>query len=239
MAHANQAKRLLRKGVLSMTKEQLQALGLTEEQVSKVLEEYGKNSVPKSQFNAKIEEAKALKKSLEESKEGLANLQKELDGIKSTGVGSGAEITALQTQMKALQKKVEDTEKEREAEKSKRIQSEITSSIVDALTKGNAHDPKALASMIASSVSVAEDGSFTFTKGDGTTTSIGEGVEGWLKDHLWAVKDTQKQGAGSNQGTGGKGGKLTRDDFKKMTYAERVELYQTDGKLYSELSKGE
>ena len=36
-----------------MTKEELKALGLTDEQVTKISEDYGKNYVAKSQFNEK------------------------------------------------------------------------------------------------------------------------------------------------------------------------------------------
>ena len=38
-----------------MTKEELLALGLTEEQAVKVVEDYGKNYVSKDQFNSKNE----------------------------------------------------------------------------------------------------------------------------------------------------------------------------------------
>ena len=44
-----------------MTKEELLALGLTEEQTAKVVEDYGKNYVSKDQFNAKNEELKSVK----------------------------------------------------------------------------------------------------------------------------------------------------------------------------------
>ncbi len=45
-----------------MTKEELKALGLTDEQVAKVTEDYGKNYVSKSQFNEKNEALKMPKK---------------------------------------------------------------------------------------------------------------------------------------------------------------------------------
>ncbi len=40
-----------------MTKETLLALGLTEEQAAKVVDDYGKNYVVKIQFNAKFKDA--------------------------------------------------------------------------------------------------------------------------------------------------------------------------------------
>ncbi len=58
-----------------MTKEELKALGLTEDQIDKIFEDYGKNYVPKSQFNEKLE---ALKHAEEDKK----NAAKELDELK-------------------------------------------------------------------------------------------------------------------------------------------------------------
>lgn len=45
-----------------MTKEELKALGLTDEQVAKISEDYGKNYVAKSQFNEKNEALKNAEK---------------------------------------------------------------------------------------------------------------------------------------------------------------------------------
>ena len=44
-----------------MTKDELKALGLTDEQAEKIVGDLGKNFVAKSQFNAKLEELKAAK----------------------------------------------------------------------------------------------------------------------------------------------------------------------------------
>lgn len=56
-----------------MTKEELKALGLTEEQVAKIAEDYEKNYVEKSRYTAKEDEAKAAK---EESKTARGELDK-------------------------------------------------------------------------------------------------------------------------------------------------------------------
>lgn len=60
-----------------MTKEELQALGLTDEQVAKITEDYGKNYVSKSQFNEKNEALKNAEKEKEE-------LTKQIEGLKRT-----------------------------------------------------------------------------------------------------------------------------------------------------------
>lgn len=41
-----------------MTKDELKALGLSDEQITAVVEDYGKNYVAKSQFNQKNDELK-------------------------------------------------------------------------------------------------------------------------------------------------------------------------------------
>ena len=60
-----------------MTKEELLALGLTEEQTAKVVEDYGKNYVSKDQFNAKNEELKSVKGE-------LTTLNSEIDNLKKS-----------------------------------------------------------------------------------------------------------------------------------------------------------
>lgn len=59
VAHVKQAKEMK-----MLTKEQLVELGLTEEQVNKVVEGYA-DAIPRSQFNAKNDEVKALKKEVQ------------------------------------------------------------------------------------------------------------------------------------------------------------------------------
>ena len=54
-----------------MTKEELKALGLTDEQVNAISDDYGKNYVTKGQFNEKNEEAKNLKSEIENARKAL------------------------------------------------------------------------------------------------------------------------------------------------------------------------
>ena len=51
MTHENKTKRINLRSFSPMTKEQLLALNLTEDQVTAIIEDYGKNYVSKSQFN--------------------------------------------------------------------------------------------------------------------------------------------------------------------------------------------
>lgn len=92
-----------------MTKEELKALGLTDEQVTKITEDYGKNYVSKAQFNQKNEEAKTLKGELETVKGEIdtlkknntdnAALVKQIDDLKAAGKKRDDEYAAKIEQM--------------------------------------------------------------------------------------------------------------------------------------------
>lgn len=76
-----------------MTKEELKALGLNDDQVNKIVEDYGKNYVSKAQFNQKNEELKTIKEELKKSNGDLETLRKnnkdnealvkQIDGLKA------------------------------------------------------------------------------------------------------------------------------------------------------------
>ena len=58
-----------------MTREELKALGLTDEQIEKVSEDYGKNYVTKLQFNKKND-------ALKQAEESLEAMQSDMDALK-------------------------------------------------------------------------------------------------------------------------------------------------------------
>ena len=115
-----------------MTKEELKALGLNEEQVEAVVADYGKNYVSKPQFNAQLQSLKDEKKKVEELTEMQNDLKAKLEGFTSAGATSGADIDKLQKDLKKLQEQYENAEKARQEELNKRVQSEITTQVVDA-----------------------------------------------------------------------------------------------------------
>lgn len=82
-----------------MTKEELKALGLTDEQVAKISEDYGKNYVAKSQFNEKNE---ALKNAEKEKGE----LSKQIEGLKKNNDSNAdlkKQIEAMQVAAKTME----------------------------------------------------------------------------------------------------------------------------------------
>lgn len=186
-----------------MTKEELIKLGLTEEQAEAVTKDYGENYVSKSQFNAKNDEAKAAKAAKEVADRELADAQGKLEKITSTGIKDGAGIVAMQQRIKTLEDSVEAERKARENADAQRVQSEISAAVVDSLTKRNAMDPKEFSKLIVGNIKVNEDGTYGYIKPDGTSGTVDDCVDEWLKGKDYAIKDVQKRGSGS--GTSGAG----------------------------------
>ena len=199
MAHEKQANRELERSQ-DMTKEELKALGLTDEQAEAVVADYGKNYVSKPQFNAQLQDLKDEKKKVEELTEMQNDLKTKLEGFTSAGATSGADIDKLQKDLKKLQEQYENAEKARQEELNKRVQSEITTQVVDALSKHNAVEPNTLAQLIIPKVTVGEDGAYSYTDDKGNAHSIADGTKSWLDGNAWAVKSTQKAGSGHNRG---------------------------------------
>ena len=175
-----------------MTKEELKALGLTDEQAEAVVADYGKNYVSKPQFNAQLQSLKDEKKKVEELTEMQNDLKAKLDGFTSAGATSGADIDKLQKDLKKLQE-----------------QYEITTQVVDALSKHNAVEPNTLAQLLIPKVTVGEDGAYSYTDDKGNAHSIADGAKAWLDSNAWAVKSTQKAGSGHNRGNNDGGQPVT------------------------------
>lgn len=81
-----------------MTKEELKALGLSDEQVSKVFEDYGKNCEPKSQLNENRGPEAG----------GKGEMGRQLDALRKDNKSN----EELSKQIEALQQAAKDREKE-------------------------------------------------------------------------------------------------------------------------------
>lgn len=117
-----------------MTKEELKALGLSDEQVSKVFEDYGKNYAPKSQLNEKIEALKLAEKEKGE-------MGKQLDALKKNNK-SNEELTK---QIEALQQAAKDREKEYTSQLE---QIRLDNAVERALTGAKARNVKAARALL-------------------------------------------------------------------------------------------
>ena len=221
MAHEKQAKREKERSQ-DMTKEELKALGLTDEQAEAVVADYGKNYVSKTQFNNQLQDLKDAKKTVQELTDMQADLKNKLEGFTSAGANSGADIAKLQNDLKKLQEQYENAEKARQEELNKRVQSEITTQVVDALSKNNAVDPNTLAQLLIPKVTVGEDGAYSYTDDKGNAHSIADGAKAWLDGNAWAVKSTQKAGSGHNRGNNDGGQPVTL----RQAFAEAMGLQE-------------
>ena len=110
------------------------------------------------------------------------------------------EFIALEKQVKTLMEKNEQSEKARLEEIEKRTNSEISAQTIAALTKANAIDPQELAKLITPQINVQEDGSYGWTKEDGSIGTIEECTSNYLEGKTWAVKSNQQAGSGASGG---------------------------------------
>ena len=131
-----------------MKKEDLIAIGLTEEQAKKVLESLDGNFVTKTRFNEINEENKTLKQS-------VADRDKQLEDLKKSG-GDNAE---LKKQIEALQQQNSEQKKAHEAELSRL---KLDNAIDSALAAAGAKNAKAVKALLdVSKVKLGDDGKLT------------------------------------------------------------------------------
>lgn len=129
-----------------MKKEDLIAMGLTDEQATKVLASLDGNYVPKTRFNEVNEENKTLKKSVSDRDRQLEDLKK-----------SSGDNADLQKQIADLQKANADQVKAHETELK---QLKVETAVEQALTGAKAKNIKAVKALLdLEGVKLADDGS--------------------------------------------------------------------------------
>lgn len=147
----------------------------------------------------------------EDLEEKVGTVKATLDGIKAKG-GKPDEILLkfgkMEKDMKTLQKQLDDANNANAAERAKRLTTVKQSLAIDALTKGNAANPKEMAKLIIDNIAGEEDNALVYKAGD-KELSIEEGAAAWLKDNPWAVKVNPNAGGGAAAGGEGSG-----DSFK-------------------------
>ena len=123
-------------------------------------------------------------------------LETKLAASEETKTGAQSAMQKLETQMANLTKKYEEAEAARKSAEEKRVQADIMAQTVDAFTKSNAVDPQEFAKLVAPSIKVADDGSYRYTKADGTDGTIADGAAEWLKDKAWRSCGARLSGYG-------------------------------------------
>lgn len=197
-----------------MTKEQLQALNLTEEQINAIIEDYGKNYVSKAQFNEKNDAYKQAKLEIE-------NLTNDISTLSEANKAN----EALQSQIKELQ----DAATKREADYNENIKNmKIDTAITKALSKSGAMNETILTGLLdRTKIAIGEDN---------TITGIQEQIVALKESDPYLFKQDSIKGVVPGDATPKTHDGITKEQFNKMSYLDRVQLQETNPDLYSELS---
>ena len=197
-----------------MTKEQLQALNLTEEQINAIIEDYGKNYVSKAQFNEKNDAYKQAKQEIE-------NLTTDINNLSEANKAN----EALQSQIKELQ----DAATKREADYNESIKTlKIDTAITKALSKSGAMNETILTGLLdRTKIAIGEDN---------TITGIQEQIVALKESDPYLFKQDSIKGVVPGDATPKTHDGITKEQFNKMSYLDRVQLQETNPDLYSELS---
>lgn len=186
-----------------MTKEELKALGLNDEQIEKVVEDYGKNYVPKNQFNKKND-------ALKQAEESLEAMQSDIETLKKANADN-AELSKQIDELNAAQLK-------REAEYTAQIQKMELDGIVErTLLSSKVKNAKAVRALLDLEDAKVKDGTI---KGlDDQLTKLKE------SDPYLFESDSKPTGVTPGEPHGGqKSTGITQAEFNKMSYLERVQF---------------
>lgn len=200
-----------------MTKEELKVLGLNDEQIKKVVEDYGKNYVPKSQFNQKNEE-------LKQAKESLTTMQSDIETLKKANADN-AELSKQIDELNAAQVK-------REAEYTAQIQKMELDGIVErTLLSSKVKNAKAVRALLDLEDAKVKDGTI---KGlDDQLTKLKESDPYLFESESKPSGVTPGEPHGGQKSTG-----ITQAEFNKMSYLERVQFQKENPDAYSEFKNG-
>ena len=183
-----------------MNKEDLIAMGLTEEQAKKVMDSLDGNYVTKTRFNEVNEENKTLKKSVSDRDKQLEDLKK-----------SSGDNEELKKQIETLQQENANQKKARDAEMT---QLRLDNAIDAALTAAGAKNIKAVRALIdTSKVKVGEDGKLTGF--DDLLSAVQKS-----DSYLFTEKQQKQNFKGFQPGASGNVKPGTKVDMSKMTYEE-------------------
>ena len=197
-----------------MTKEQLRALNLTEEQINAIIEDYGKNYVSKAQFNEKNDAYKQAKLEIE-------NLTTDINNLSEANKAN----EALQSQIKELQ----DAATKREADYNENIKNmKIDTAITKALSKSGAMNETILTGLLdRTKIAIGEDN---------TITGIQEQITALKESDPYLFKQDSIKGVVPGDATPKTNDGITKEQFNKMSYLDRVQLQETNPDLCSEVS---
>lgn len=199
-----------------MTKEELIALGLTEEQIAEVFKINGKD--------------------VEKAKGDLATKETELASVKEQLKTANTEIQSYKSMdIEAIKKAADDYKAKFEAAEAKAKEEletlKFNHAIENALGAAKAKNVKAVKALL----------NIEGLKLNGDEiVGLKEQIDNLKKDNDYLFGETEPAGTGGSKGGGAKGGgagSVTKEEFSKMSYSQRVELYNRDQELYKKLNE--
>ena len=194
-----------------MKKEDLIALGLTEEQADKVIEGYGQ-TVPKTRLDSKIQEVNDLKGQIAERDTQLEELKKvDAEGLQ-------AKITELQTSNEQLKTDYEQ----------KLQQRDFDYELENALRASKAKNPKAVKALLDVEKIQLVNGQFVGLEEQLTPLKSSD-------DYLFDAEGVRGKTPPNPEG-GGKAA-VTKEQFQSMSIVEKTKLYNEDYELYKSLAE--
>ena len=171
----------------------------------------------KDQFNAKNEELKSVKGE-------LTTLNSEIDNLKKSNADNAELAKQIET-MKA------DAEARKAEYEGKIAQLEIDNIVNVALSNAKAKNNVAVRALLDLTDAKVKDG-----KIKGLDEQLAEVAK--ANPYLFGEASAPKGVAPGNPGGKTPSGAITKEDFAKMTYSQRAELFANDVELYHSLTGG-
>lgn len=206
-----------------MKRKFLEDLGLDKEVIDKILDENSADiGKAKGEVSTLEDKVKNLESELSTTKEQVADRDKQIEGLKKVdAAGLQAEIERLQTENK--------TKDEVHAAEVKNLK--IESAVNAALTGAKALNVKAVRALLDLTGAELDD--------KGEVKGLAEKIKALQtaddSKFLFDSTKNKMKGAEPGEGTDPKDPGITKEQFQKMSYKERVELYNTDKELYDSL----
>lgn len=197
-----------------MKKEDLIALGLSEEQADKVIEGYG-TMVPKSRLDDKIAEVNDYKTQIADRDTQLVELQNKAKGNEELQ----AEITRLQQENEQVKADFE----------SQLTQKDYDFALTEALRTAKAKNPTAVKALLNVETIKLVNGQLVGLDEQLTALKASD-------DYLFTPEGVKGKTPPGNQQQGGKQ-TVTKEQFATMSIVEKTELYNTDYELYKTLTE--
>ncbi|GBW11097.1 TPA: phage scaffolding protein [Staphylococcus aureus] len=196
-----------------MKREFLRGLGLEEETVQKIVDEHHDTL---REFKDKAEKAESLQQQLDKANKELDNRDKQITDLQKAKDGDNKE----------LKDKLEKYEHENAQYQADMKELKLNNAVKLAVAK-EANDADDILKFINKDELELQD--------DGTVKGLDKAIETLKESKPYLFAPSKPVGNSPQQGDNPTG-KPTKEDFKKMTYTEQVELLNSDPDLYRELS---